>query len=69
MLVMRAISLGLLRGNIDQVDETFSVTWVQPRILDLTQISEIGVRINDWSGKVKTAMLEMESGITSDLIS
>jgi len=69
MLVMRAISLGLLKGNIDQVDEIFSVIWVQPRILDLGQIHELGGRINDWTSKVKTAMIEMESGITSELIS
>lgn len=45
MLIMRAISLGLLRGTIDEVDHIFSVTWVQPRILNIAQITEMGERI------------------------
>jgi 26S proteasome regulatory subunit N9 len=69
MLIMRSISLGLLKGNIDQVDQIFSVNWVQPRILNLSQITEMGVRIEQWTSKVKTSMTVMESGITSELVS
>lgn len=69
MLIMRAISLGLLRGNIDQVDETFSVVWVQPRILNLTQISGLANNIEQWTKKVKNSLVVMESGVTSDLVS
>ena len=66
---MRAISLGLLKGNIDQVDQFFSVNWVQPRILNLNQITEMGQRIELWTSKVKSSMVVMESGITSELVS
>jgi len=69
LLIMRAISLGLLKGNIDQVDQIFSVNWVQPRILNLSQITEMGVRIEEWTAKVKSSMVVMESGITSELVS
>lgn len=34
-LVMKALSLKLVKGSIDEVDQTFSVTWVQPRVLDI----------------------------------
>jgi 26S proteasome regulatory subunit N9 len=69
MLIMRAISLGLLKGTIDEVDQIFSVTWVQPRILNIAQITEMGQRIEMWSAKVKNSMMVMESGLTSDLVS
>ncbi|XP_014787453.1 26S proteasome non-ATPase regulatory subunit 13 [Octopus bimaculoides] len=38
-LVMKALSLGLVCGHIDQVDEKVYMTWVQPRVLDLTQVN------------------------------
>ena len=38
MLVMKALSLGLVRGAIDQVDQKVHMTWVQPRVLDKEQV-------------------------------
>ncbi len=35
---MRALSLGLVKGSIDQIDRKIFVSWVQPRVLDLTQV-------------------------------
>ena len=37
LLVMRALSLGLVKGSIDQIDKKIYLRWVQPRVLDLTQ--------------------------------
>lgn len=39
VMVMRALSLGLVKGTIDQVDEKVNITWVQPRVLDKKQVS------------------------------
>lgn len=69
LLVMRALSLGLLRGSIDEVDGIFTVTWVQPRILSKEQISQLNQKLTDWGEKVKNAVRVMESGITSELVS
>jgi 26S proteasome regulatory subunit N9 len=30
MLLMKAMSIGLLKGIIDEVDQTLRVTWVKP---------------------------------------
>lgn len=51
-LVMKALSLGLLRGTIDQVDEVAHITWVQPKVLDLKQIDNMRQRLLDWNSSV-----------------
>jgi 26S proteasome regulatory subunit N9 len=37
-LAMRAMSLGLVRGSINQVDQTVAVTFVMPRVLNKAQL-------------------------------
>ena len=51
-LVMKAMSLGLVRGTIDQVDEVARITWVQPKVLDMKQIDSMRRRLNDWDDSV-----------------
>lgn len=51
-LIMKALSLGLLRGTIDQVDEVAHITWVQPKVLDLKQIENMRERLLDWNSSV-----------------
>ena len=38
LLVMKALSLGLVKGSIDQVEQKAHMTWVQPRVLDREQV-------------------------------
>ncbi|KAI7868022.1 hypothetical protein BDF14DRAFT_1725421 [Spinellus fusiger] len=52
-LVMKALSLKLIRGSIDQVDQKVTVTWVQPRVLEKDQIDGMRRRLEDWDGQVK----------------
>ncbi|KAI1435869.1 hypothetical protein GGR50DRAFT_278762 [Xylaria sp. CBS 124048] len=51
-LVMKAFSLGLVRGTIDQVDEIVNFTWVQPRVLDMNQIASMSQRLGEWGENV-----------------
>lgn len=46
MLVMRALSLKLVKGNIDQVEGTVHLWWVQPRVLNRNQIITLRSRLN-----------------------
>ena len=46
---MRAMSLGLIKGVIDGVEELVSVTWVQPRVLDKGQLSLLHDQLGAWS--------------------
>ncbi|KAI0217619.1 26S proteasome regulatory subunit [Massospora cicadina] len=50
-VIMRALSLGLIKGSIDQVTQTVSVSWVQPRYLDKIQLSTLHGKLIDWSCK------------------
>ncbi|XP_044539879.1 26S proteasome non-ATPase regulatory subunit 13, partial [Gracilinanus agilis] len=38
LLVMKALSVGLVKGSIDEVDKRVHMTWVQPRVLDVQQV-------------------------------
>jgi len=67
-LIMRALSLGLIRGSIDQVQEKVTISWVQPRTLSREQIGKMKERMTSWSSSVKDALLLMEDQITPEMI-
>ena len=52
-LLMKALSARLIEGVIDQVAGKVNVTWVQPRVLLLPQIAELGGRLDGWIEKVR----------------
>lgn len=45
---MRAMSVGLVRGSIDQVAATVQISWIQPRVLDKQQLGEVRQQLADW---------------------
>jgi len=66
LLVMRALSLKLIKGSIDQVDQIVNVTWVQPRVLALEQIAVMEQRLKDWGQTLHTHVNLLE-GETPEL--
>ncbi|KAK6442858.1 26S proteasome regulatory subunit [Oleoguttula sp. CCFEE 5521] len=52
-LIMKALSLGLLRGSIDQVAEVAKISWVQPKVLDKGGIEAMHARLREWDGGVE----------------
>lgn len=52
-LVMKALSLKLIKGSLDQVSQMARITWVQPRVLDRRQIEALQARLNTWCQKVE----------------
>ncbi|TCD62542.1 26S proteasome regulatory subunit [Steccherinum ochraceum] len=51
-LVMKALSLKLIKGSLDQVDQKAYITWVQPRVLSLEQIGQLSQRLSVWGEKL-----------------
>ncbi|XP_042902309.1 26S proteasome non-ATPase regulatory subunit 13 [Parasteatoda tepidariorum] len=54
LLVMKALSLGLVKGSIDQVDKTVNMSWVQPRVLSVEQIGNMKQRLAHWCQEVQS---------------
>lgn len=63
LIVMRALSLGLIRGSMDQVEQTVHVTWVMPRVLDSTQIKALSERFGQWAVKVSKTRDQMSISV------
>lgn len=55
-LLIRAISCKIIKGIIDQVDQVITVTWIQPRLLDLQQINDLHSAISTWNKKVANTL-------------
>ncbi|XP_074283245.1 26S proteasome non-ATPase regulatory subunit 13 homolog B-like [Silene latifolia] len=66
-LLMKSLSVHLIEGIIDQVEGTVHVSWVQPRVLGVPQIKSLRDRLDNWVGKVHTALLSVEAE-TPDLV-
>ncbi len=64
LLAMQALSLGLIRGSIDQVDEQLNMHWVKPRVLDLRQVGTLKKRLDQWTNDVKqmSTLVEQQAG-------
>lgn len=51
-LIMKALSLELVKGEIDQIDGVVHVTWVKPRVLTREQLEIVAARVGNWAKKV-----------------
>ncbi|KAK5961229.1 proteasome regulatory particle lid subunit RPN9 PWA37_001760 [Arxiozyma heterogenica] len=59
-LIMKAISLGLIKGSIDQVNQLVTITWVQPRIINLNQIKKMNEKLIQWNSNVQQLANRMD---------
>lgn len=60
LLVMRALSKGLVKGTIDQVSGEVHITWVQPRVLNKEQIKGMKGRLEGWIKDVNDFSTKLE---------
>ncbi|EEC49378.1 regulatory proteasome non-atpase subunit 9 [Phaeodactylum tricornutum CCAP 1055/1] len=62
-VVMRALSVHLVEGHLDQVDGTVTITWVRPRALNTSQMTELGGRLEAWAHKAQVARTAMQEQV------
>jgi len=43
---MKAMSLGLIKGSINEVEKIVKVTWIMPRVLDKERIAVMREKID-----------------------
>lgn len=62
LLVMKAMSLGLVRGIIDQVDLVVRISWVKPRLLSKDKIRIMSEKLSRWDDQIKATLEILTSG-------
>jgi 26S proteasome regulatory subunit N9 len=60
---MKALSLGLIKGSLDQVEQVVHVDWVQPRVLNRSQIGGLRNHLNVWSERVGKLVQDMQAAV------
>lgn len=53
LLVLRAFSVGVLKGEINEVKRTVEITWVLPRVLDKAMLTSMRDRLSAWRVSTK----------------
>lgn len=65
-LIMKALSLQLIRGTLDQVSSTVDITWVQPRVLEGAQLDTLAEQFGHWTdavGETANGVQGLENGV------
>lgn len=62
MLVMKAMSLDLVRGSIDEVDKTVQIDWIMPRYLSMDHLQVLVNRLDEWDTKMDGIIRVVENG-------
>jgi len=60
-LLMRALSLKLISGEIDGVEDTVTITRVVPRVVDRSQVADMSDRLETWCTNVDKTLKFFES--------
>ena len=57
---MKALSHGIIKGYIDQVDKKLYVNWIQPKFLGKEKIVVLKDRINTWIDKAQKVLVDLQ---------
>ena len=67
LLVMKAMSLNLIQGTIDEVQQLVHVDWVQPRYLQKSHLQILATKMDNWEQKLDQVIRMVENN-SVDLI-
>lgn len=59
---MKAMSLDLVRGTIDQVAQVVHIDWVMPRYLNKGHLENLVGRLQSWEEKMDGVIRMVENG-------
>lgn len=59
---MKAMSLELVKGAIDEVAQTVQIEWIMPRYLNKEHMQILAGRIGEWEHKVANLINHVEDG-------
>ena len=59
-ICMKALSHGLIKGYIDQVEKKLYVNWIQPKYLDKEKIELLKGRFDNWIDKAGKVLLDLK---------
>jgi len=62
LLIMRVLSLGLIKGKINQINQTVTITWIIPRILNKEQIGTLAKQFEHWDHIISKALDDINKG-------
>lgn len=66
LLLMKAMSLELIRGQIDEVEEIVHVEWILPRYLSRNHLEIMVRKMNDWEAKMDN-IIKLVEGSSEEL--
>ena len=66
-ILMHAMSLGQIRGVIDEIDQSIQISWVKPRVLTLSNITHVQQQLEKWTENVHTTLRNVEEN-TAELL-
>lgn len=58
----------IIKGDIDGVESTITVTWVLPRVLDTPQMHQLKAKLTGWSSRVGATLTTVED-LAAEIIS
>jgi 26S proteasome regulatory subunit N9 len=59
-IVMKALSLNLIKGYINQVEEKIVINWIQPKYLDNEKIKVLYGRFENWIVKANKILTDLQ---------
>jgi 26S proteasome regulatory subunit N9 len=66
-LIMKSMCAGLIKGQIDEVNQLLIITWVKPRILDEARIDLMRERMDAWAAQTGLLLDHLEE-MTPELL-
>jgi 26S proteasome regulatory subunit N9 len=60
-MLMKAMALELIRGEIDEVSGVVKISWLQPRVLDHERLELLQKRLGLWRGTISNVLNHLES--------